>query len=146
MSIGDVASDILTTELGVPQGSTLGPILFILYINDLGRSLSSMKVVHFADDSTLYVDYDKQSDCSELVNCELENLNNWLLANKLYLNIDKTKYMIVNNRGQPPPLDLRIDSSSISRVDDHKFWEFISTQDLLLLSTQTNCVQKLPET
>ena len=59
VNMGDVSSDTLDIKMGVPQGSTLGPLLFILYINDMSNSLSVLKVVHFADDSTLHISAEK---------------------------------------------------------------------------------------
>ena len=55
VTIGDASSTLLDISMGVPQGSTLGPLLFILYINDMSDSLSRLKVIHFPDDSTLHL-------------------------------------------------------------------------------------------
>ena len=121
VKINNTTSNTLVTKMGVPQGSTLGPLLFILYISDMQQSLSNMKVLHFADDSTLYFEINKNTTCNTLINRDLESLNNWLLANKLYLNIDKTKYMIIHNRGRPPDLNLNIGGSLINRCNIHKF-------------------------
>ena len=101
VGVENSTSVIRETKMGVPQGSTMGPLLFILYISDMHRALSYMKIIHFADDSTLYIAYEKNIDCSNMVNHELDSLNTWLLANKLFLNIDKTKFMIIHNQGTP---------------------------------------------
>ena len=119
--INNTTSNTLINKMGVPQGSTLGPLLFILYISDMKQALSKMKVLHFADDSTLYLEIDKNSSCSTHINRDLESLNNWLLANKLFLNIDKTKYMIIHNRGRPPDLNLNIGGAQVNRCTVHKF-------------------------
>ena len=121
VSIGNSNSGMLETKMGVPQGSTLGPLLFLIYISDMRNALSNMKIIHFADDSTLYLDYNKNINCSYLVNYDLETLNSWLSINKLYLNINKTKYMIINNRGRPPDLELRIGETLLERTEVHKF-------------------------
>ena len=120
VNIGSSSSDILTTGMGVPQGSTLGPLFFLLYINDMVNCLSSLNVIHFADDSTLYGKY-SSAEVSNDANLDLASLNSWLSANKLYLNVNKTKYMILSNRKQPTNLVLKIGSSAIERTNVHKF-------------------------
>ena len=121
VTIGDASSDLLGTKMGVPQGSTLGPLLFILYINDMSNSLSGLKVVHFADDSTLHLSMDKNENIGPRINDELAIINTWLVSNKLYLNIDKTKYMIFSIKDKPPDITLVIGNSLIERTTVQKF-------------------------
>ena len=137
VAINDNISKTSSTNTGVPQGSTLGPLLFILYINDMTNSLNNTKILHFADDSTLYKSYNKNTDISQQTNNELYSINNWLLANKLYLNVNKTKYMIINNRDKPPDLDLKIGNSQIERCYEHKFLG-VHIDDRLTFSTHTS--------
>ena len=121
VKINQTTSNTLITKMGVPQGSTLGPLLFILYMSDMKQALDNMKVLHFADDSTLYLDVDKNNTNTTLINRDLESLNDWLSANKLFLNIDKTKYMIIHNRGRPQGINLNIGGSQVNRCEVHKF-------------------------
>ena len=120
VNLGNKNSTILETLMGVPQGSTLGPLFFILYINDMKNCLSSLKVLHFADDSTLYKKF-KSTDIVPSVNADLASLNKWLSANKLYLNVDKTKYMTLKNRGGTTELELEIGNSNVQPINVHKF-------------------------
>ena len=122
VSYNGVNSSYKTINCGVPQGSILGPLLFILYINDLSAVSKILTSVLFADDTTL-VDHD--SNLTTLINrfnTELVNIVNWLNANKLSLNIDKTNFMIFRpkNRNELSP-DIMISGSKIDEVDRAKF-------------------------
>ena len=121
VAIGNESSELLGVKMGVPQGSTLGPLLFILCINDMSNPLSNLRTVHFADDSTLHISMNKNEDISSQTNAELAIINRWLISNKLYLNTDKTKYMILSIRDKPRDLSLNIGSSRIKRTSVKKF-------------------------
>ena len=84
-----------TIMCGVPQGSVLGPTIFLLYVNDI-QNVTNFEVRLFADDTLLYLS-DKDSQTLEKnVNAELSKVQQWLDVNKLSLNISKTKYMIIS--------------------------------------------------
>ena len=77
--------------IGVPQGSVLGPLLFLLYINDLNLAIKYCKVYHFADDTNLLYTNNSIKKLNKMLNKDLNNLTNWLNANKISLNVDKTE-------------------------------------------------------
>ncbi len=91
--INGVTSKMKSINCGVPQGSVLEPLLFLIYINDMPISLKSALSITFADDSTVYYSNKKLSKLFETVNQDLGELSKWFNANKLKLNIKKTKYM-----------------------------------------------------
>ena len=109
VSFNEKESDYLNTKTGVPQGSVLGPLLFLIYINDLNNVSNLFKVICFADDSTLIISLClKNQNCtfcrnansfsSEIINDELNKIFSWFCINKLSINPDKTKYMIFKTK------------------------------------------------
>ena len=89
--VNNVVSEAETTLCGVPQGSVLGPLLFLLYINDIYKSSSLFSFYLFADDTSIILANNNLKELESLVNRELGNVNEWLKANKLSLNIKKIK-------------------------------------------------------
>ena len=85
-------------KCGVPQGSVLGPLLFIIYTNDLSSCLKNTKAIQFADDTTLYMSHKNLHVLYTFVNQDLVSLNDWFRANKLSLNVSKTNYVLFSNK------------------------------------------------
>lgn len=98
MQINDVRSNMLKITQGVPQGSVLGPKLFILYINDICSVTNEFNYVLFADDTTLYCSGENLELLLSKAKKGLQRLKNWFDLNKLSLNIDKTKLSSPNGK------------------------------------------------
>ena len=90
-------SRICSLKCGVPQGTILGPLLFLIYINDLPNCLTSCQSRMYADDTHItYADVDGNSIQLNL-NRHLGDLNKWLISNKLTLNNAKTEFMLIRS-------------------------------------------------
>ena len=83
-----------TISCGVPQGSILGPLLFLLYVNDLKNASNILDPIMFADDTNLFFTHKDIRYLFQIVNQELENIKQWFVSNKLSLNIRKNKILI----------------------------------------------------
>ena len=90
-------SDTLEIKTGVPQGYVLGPFLFSVYINDLPTCTDIFNMIMYADDTTLFCDINGNSADEHLLNVELCKITGWPSANKLSLNVNKTKCMIFHS-------------------------------------------------
>ena len=125
VSIGNAVSDYKQISCGVPQGSVLGPLLFLLYINDFNNSSNQLDFHLFADDSNLFYAHKSLLQLETTVNNELHEVFNWLCANKLSLNIEKSNYVIF----RPPqklvnyPINLKINSQILMHENSIKYLE-----------------------
>ena len=97
-----------TIKYGVPQGSVLGPLLFLIYINDLHMSIKHSSVHHFADDTNLLYVNKSLKNIGSRVNRDLKGLTDWLKANRISLNVSKTEYIIFRNHKKIIDYDLKI--------------------------------------
>jgi len=90
----------LNVKCGVPQGSILGPLLFLIYINDISNS-ANVNILSFADDTTIYASHTDLNVLFNQANQNIDKIFNWFCANKLSLNANKTKYIIIRPPSKP---------------------------------------------
>ena len=108
VSINGFNSKKNTMEYGVPQGSVLGPLLFLIYINDLHKAIKYSTVHHFADDTNLLVVGKSLQDIQKQINLDLRYLCKWLKANKISLNTSKTELILFKDPRKKCTHELKI--------------------------------------
>ena len=104
-----VINQVLPVLYGVPQGSVLGPLLFLIYINDLNQAIKFCKVHHFADDTNLLHYIKSVAKLNKLVNLDMKNLTVWLNANKILLNVDKIELVIFKHQRKKLDTEIKLD-------------------------------------
>ena len=136
VSVNRSNSNLLSITCSVPQGSVLGPLLFLIYINDLPNASKKLTFYHFADDTNIYYESKDLCNLIKIVNKELRLVKKWLDANKLSLNINKTNYIIFHSSSVnvPSGSDIKIGKKHIKRVkfvkflglllDEHLSWKY----------------------
>ena len=108
VSINGHISNQTSVKYGVPQGSVLGPLLFLIYINDLNLAIKFCKVHHFADDTNLLHFSKSVNKLNKYINLDMKNLTDWLNANKISLNVKKTELVIFKHKKKKLECPIRI--------------------------------------
>ena len=132
-----IPSDLLPLKLGVPQGSKLGPLLFIIYINDINICSNVLHTILYADDSTFSVCLDTLDlpDCRDqlpenMLNTELNKVSGWLKANHMCLNVKKTKFMIFSRTHSTQEINLYIDGINLEQVETFNFLGLLISENM----------------
>ena len=114
VSILGFESDTKDVKHGVPQGSVLGPLLFLIYINDLYSSMKFCRIFHFADDTNLLHVGKNTWKLQKEINTDLKTLYQWMLSNMISLNKDKTEMIIFHSIGtERPNLKIKLNGRTI---------------------------------
>ena len=126
--VNGVDSDIREIEVGVPQGSCLGPLLFLIYINDLPQAVQDSSVTMYADDTSLCQQSNDLTQLNEAINSDLRKLDTWLQGNKLSLNVAKTHAMLISTKqkhnslkSRNEVLELKIRDNELEVVQKTKY-------------------------
>ena len=106
----------LDITCGVPQGSILGPLLFLIYINDLSKVSNIITPIMFADDTNLFYSDRNIKNLFEKMNIELQKVSEWLRANKLSINIGKTNFLLFHKSRDKDNLPLKLPILEINNV------------------------------
>ncbi len=136
-------SSVRKITTGVPQGSVLGPMLFLIYINDVVQTFDHADTILFADDMTLYFTGHTNDTLFHSANADLNKLNEWCLSNRLTINSDKTYFMLFSNKNDNNLPELIIRNSQIARTSKLKFLGVTYDENLTFKFHTTNISQKL---
>ena len=116
-----VRSSLRNVSIGVPQGSILGPLLFLLYINDFPNISNNIKFLLYADDTAIFFEAECSNDLQSLINRESQIICQWLVANRLSLNTEKTVYQVYNNTNAEVNLSIKLDDVVIKEQSNVKY-------------------------
>ena len=120
VSIGSSNSDPLPVRCGVPQGLVLGPLLFLIYVNDFQKCSDLLEFHLFADDTNLFSNNANIHDLESNIKSELEKVNTWLCANELSLNLEKTSFVIFHPPQKHIHYKVRLQiSNKLLKQDSH---------------------------
>ena len=131
----NITSNLEPVTCGVPQGSVCGPLLFLIYINDLSKIMDYCKVSLYADDTVLYISHNNIQTALQLVQSDLDKLVEWCTDNKVTINCKKTKYCIYGMRSnikRTKSVDtiLSLNNNRLDRVSSYKYLGFILDEHL----------------
>ena len=119
--INNVVSERETVNVGIPQGSCLGPLLFLVYINDIFSS-TEINMRLFADDACLSYQHSDPEYLNEVINKELGKVDKWLRDNKLFINYSKTKFLLFNKTSKNCKFSVKINGFLIEQSDSIKYF------------------------
>ena len=130
---------------GVPQGSILGPLFFLLYINDIANVSKLVDLILFADDTSIFFSHKDLNYLNNALNRELRKLSDWFIVNKLSLNLTKTKFMIFKPRQKTrhPDVQLALNNRSIEQVNETVFLGVILDETLSWKSHISHVANKI---
>ena len=145
VSLNGKSSETQTISCGVPQGSILGPLLFLIFINDFPKCSSFFKFTLFADDSKLSCNFNNASteNVKNRIEEELVRVDSWLTANKILLNADKSNFLIFSYRKKFDLPSIAIGSNEIANSDTSKFLGLYVDKNLNFKNHIDHIVKKL---
>ena len=122
----------LNVTCGVPQGSVLGPLLSLIYINDIPNTSSKFAFYLFADDTSIYFESGNLEQLQMVVNSELKHIKKWLDANKLALNVDKTNFVIFHSPQKPlyENITIKFGKQHVTKAKHVKFLGLLLDENL----------------
>jgi hypothetical protein len=121
-------SQICGVEIGVPQGSNLGPLLFVTYVKELPNISSTLSCIQFADDTSIFIKGNSLLDITSTLNWKIVKILHWLKDNMLTINVSKTNYMIMtahDKKIDDQEYRITVNGSIAKRVSQTAFLEIV---------------------
>ena len=146
VTIDNKKSSTKVVNIGVPQGSVLGPLLFLIYINDMSRCSSTVRFIHFADDTVVLLEGSELNNLCGSLNEELDRVHSWLCCNRLSLNNSKTFFMVFSNTNKRPIVPIKIGGVEVEQVDSAKYLGLIIDSELSFKHHVSYVLQKVSAT
>ena len=151
VKFNDIMSDTLKVRTGIGQGTILGPLIFIFYINDIISVLDVLKINMYADDCILYTSGNDWIRMQQKIQPEIDNIHEWCTANRLRLNIEKSKILIFGTRAKLNKVDftqhISLGDVPLKFADKYKYLGVILDKEMTLNSflsdTKKIVLQKL---
>ena len=146
MSLDGLRSSMQDIDIGVPQGSVVGPLLFLIYINDLPNATNNLKSILFADDTTMFARNKNVNELCNIIGDDMLLLQDWLIANSLTLNANKSYYIIFSLKKIPNDLRITIGDHVLDRRTQGKFLGIVLDEKLRFsehVDYLTNKISKL---
>ena len=124
VSLSTVFSEAGTINCGVPQGSILGPLLFLLYINDIPQALSNTHTYLYVDDISIFCQHKDVTEIENVLNKEFANVCNWFVDNKLSIHFgeDETKCILFNRDKNLPEFNITYNNN---RIKQYRMVEYL---------------------
>ena len=138
-------SESLKIKCAVPQGPVLGPLLFLIYMNDIYKCSQLLSFILFADDTNLFLSHQDINTLYNTINQALKKITTWLSTNKLSLNVNKTHFMIfkTKNKKLTQHMSIMINGEQIEQVKSTKFLGLYIDEQLLEISLINHVTMKI---
>ena len=132
VKFNQINSEQMEITSGVPQGSTLGPLLFLLYINDIQNCSNIISVILFADDTSIFYSHNCLKTLNKIIQQELDRVSIWLNVNKLSINTTKTKFISFQTKKKRHNhrIGISINDQNIEQVNQTTFLGVITDENV----------------
>ena len=145
VAVNNYFSDSRPISIVVPQGSILGPLLFLVYIHDFEHCIKHCKIILYPDETLIYVSAKTANEVETFLNEYVKSVAEWLLLNLLSLNCEKSKLLLFGSKQRLKPFDstsVKVNNQAIGRVNSLNYLEVTLNEDCLWSDHIENVISK----